>query len=90
MYFDLPQELQKVRERTRRFIRDEIVPMEADPRQTAHGPQNALRSDLVARRVRLVQDRQRDRGSADRLVRSVAAEPRIDIASLTTKVDMRP
>ncbi|WP_342130994.1 acyl-CoA dehydrogenase family protein [Hydrogenophaga sp. OTU3427] len=35
--------------RTRRFIADEIIPMEKDPRQDSHGPHEALRRDLVER-----------------------------------------
>ncbi len=49
MNFDLTPRLRDLRDRTRRFIREEIVPMEADARQTAHGPSESLRADLIAR-----------------------------------------
>ena len=39
----------ELQERTRRFIADEVIPMENDPRQDSHGPSEALRNDLVAR-----------------------------------------
>ena len=29
------------------FVRDEVIPMEADPRRTSHGPTEDLRRDLV-------------------------------------------
>ncbi len=32
----------------REFIHERVIPMEADPRRTAHGPTEALRGDLVA------------------------------------------
>ncbi|MCC5862311.1 MAG: acyl-CoA dehydrogenase family protein [Gammaproteobacteria bacterium] len=32
----------------REFIRERVIPMEGDPRRTAHGPTEALRGDLVA------------------------------------------
>lgn len=34
--------------RTRQFIATEVVPFESDPRQTEHGPTEALRDELVA------------------------------------------
>src|ERR1700712_3710522 len=48
MDFALSPELVELRDRTRRFIADDVIPMEADTRQTSHGPSEALRSDLVA------------------------------------------
>ncbi|GAC1620124.1 MAG: acyl-CoA dehydrogenase family protein [Nevskia sp.] len=48
MNFDLSPELLALRERTRAFIRDEVIPYEGDARQTPHGPSDALRLDLVA------------------------------------------
>ena len=38
MDFSIPPELAALQERTRVFIREQIIPLEADPRQTAHGP----------------------------------------------------
>ena len=49
MDFSLSPELTELRERTRRFIAEEIVPMERDARQTPHGPTEALRDELVAK-----------------------------------------
>jgi len=48
MDFSLSPDLIDLRDRTRRFVADEVVPFETDPRQTAHGPSEALRDDLVA------------------------------------------
>lgn len=49
MDFSLPPDLIDLRERTRRFVAEEIVPYESDPRQTRHGPSEALRDELVGR-----------------------------------------
>ncbi len=49
MDFSLSPELTELRERTRRFIAEEIVPMERDARQMPHGPTEALRDELVAK-----------------------------------------
>ncbi|MEA3183363.1 MAG: acyl-CoA dehydrogenase [Gammaproteobacteria bacterium] len=49
MDFSLSAELLELQERTRRFIRNEIVPLESDPRQTPHGPTEELRSELVSK-----------------------------------------
>ena len=48
MNFDLSPELERLRDRTRRFIAEKIIPFENDPRQSAHGPSEELRRDLVA------------------------------------------
>ncbi|ACY14204.1 acyl-CoA dehydrogenase family protein [Haliangium ochraceum] len=48
MDFSLSPELQALRERTRAFIRDVVMPYENDPRQGPHGPAEALRDELVA------------------------------------------
>src|SRR5437016_12806098 len=48
MDFTIPDELVELKERTERFVRDEILPREADPRQTAHGPTEEFRLELVA------------------------------------------
>lgn len=47
--FALPPELAELKDRTAAFVRDVVVPMEDDPRQTSHGPTDELRVDLVAR-----------------------------------------
>ena len=49
MNFDLTPELQALKERTRRFIAEEIIPFEGDPRGTDHGPSAELRDELLAR-----------------------------------------
>ncbi len=48
MDFTIPPELAELAERTRAFIRETIIPLEADPRQTAHGPSDAFRRELNA------------------------------------------
>ncbi|RZS58520.1 acyl-CoA dehydrogenase family protein [Sphaerotilus mobilis] len=52
----LTPELDALRTRIQRFIADEIIPMEADPRSGPHGPEPALRDALVdkARRAGLL------------------------------------
>lgn len=49
MDFSIPPELTRLQERTREFIRDEIIPYENDPRQERHGPTDELRRELNAR-----------------------------------------
>jgi acyl-CoA dehydrogenase len=49
MDFSLTPELHELQQRTRRLIRDEVIPMERDARQTPHGPSEALRDELVAK-----------------------------------------
>ena len=48
MDFSLSPELQDLQRRTREFIRHQIIPLESDPRQTAHGPTEDFRRELVA------------------------------------------
>ena len=47
MDFSLTPELQDLQQRTRDFIRHRIMPLETDPRQTAHGPTEDFRRELV-------------------------------------------
>src|SRR5437016_6956696 len=47
MDFTIPDELVELKERTERFVRDEIMPREADPRLTPPGPTEAFRRELV-------------------------------------------
>lgn len=47
--FSLPDNLVRLRERMDQFIRDEIIPLEHDPRQGPHGPTEEFRNELVAR-----------------------------------------
>ncbi len=48
MDFSPPKDLVDLAERVRGFVRDEIIPYEADPRWTAHGPTDDLRAELNA------------------------------------------
>src|SRR3979490_2261787 len=47
MDFTIPDELIELRERTERFVREEILPREADKRQTPQGPTEEFRRELV-------------------------------------------
>jgi alkylation response protein AidB-like acyl-CoA dehydrogenase len=47
--FEVTPELAQLQARVRRFIADEIVPLEADARRTTHGPTEDLRRELVDR-----------------------------------------
>ncbi|QCF27490.1 acyl-CoA dehydrogenase family protein [Hydrocarboniclastica marina] len=49
MNFELSDDVKSMQSRVRQFIREEVIPMERDPRQTSHGPSEALRNELVAR-----------------------------------------
>lgn len=49
MNFALSDELVTLQARVRDFIANEIIPMENDRRQGAHGPSDALRQELVAK-----------------------------------------
>ena len=50
MNFDLPAEVRELQQRTRRFIAEQVIPLESDPRAAgAHGPSEDLRRELVAR-----------------------------------------
>src|SRR2546430_14044920 len=48
MDFTIPDELIELKERTERFVHEEILPREKDPRQTPHGPTEEFRGELVA------------------------------------------
>ena len=48
MEFSLSPRQLELQARTRAFIADVIIPMERDPRATAHGPTEELRNELVA------------------------------------------
>ncbi|HZH57973.1 acyl-CoA dehydrogenase family protein [Yanghanlia caeni] len=47
MNFELSDTLLELQQKTRDFIRNEIIPMEADPRFDSHGPHESLRRDLI-------------------------------------------
>src|SRR5438128_12025022 len=47
MDFTIPDELVELKERTERFVHDQILPREVDARLTPHGPTEAFRGELV-------------------------------------------
>ena len=47
--FALPSALADLQRRVGRFIADEVIPLENDPRQGLHGPDDALRAELIER-----------------------------------------
>jgi len=47
MDYSFSPDLLALRDRTRQFIADEVIPLENDARQTAHGPSEGLRRELV-------------------------------------------
>lgn len=47
--FALTDRMRDLKERTENFIRGQIIPCEGDPRQTAHGLDDALRNELMAK-----------------------------------------
>jgi alkylation response protein AidB-like acyl-CoA dehydrogenase len=47
MDFDIPAPLRDLQQRTRRFIADEVIPLENDARCTPHGPSEDLRAELI-------------------------------------------
>jgi acyl-CoA dehydrogenase len=49
MDFDISPALRELQQRTRRFIADEVIPLEKDPRCTPHGPTEALRAELIGK-----------------------------------------
>ena len=49
MDFLLSSDILELRDRTRAFIAEQVIPLERDPRVTVHGPTEDLRRELVAR-----------------------------------------
>ena len=49
MNFDIPPDIAALRDRTRQFIAEQVIPLEGDPRHGHHGPSEDLRQELVAR-----------------------------------------
>ncbi len=47
--FALPPSLLQLQARVRDFIAEQVIPLEHDPRQGPHGPDEALRAELVGR-----------------------------------------
>src|SRR5438477_7205142 len=56
MDFTIPEELIELRERIEHFVREDILPLEQDKRQTPHGPTEEFRRELgaLARAKRLL------------------------------------
>lgn len=54
--FSLPPALADLQARVRRFIAEQVIPLEHDPHQGAHGPDERLRAELIerARRAELL------------------------------------
>jgi acyl-CoA dehydrogenase len=48
MDFSIPDDIAELKERTERFVRDEMIPRERDARLTAHGPTEEFRGELIA------------------------------------------
>lgn len=48
MDFSLTPALKSLQDEVRTFIAEQIIPLEKDPRQTAHGPSEDLREELVS------------------------------------------
>jgi acyl-CoA dehydrogenase len=46
--FAIPAETAALRDEIRAFVTEEVVPFETDPRLTRHGPDEDLRTELVA------------------------------------------
>jgi acyl-CoA dehydrogenase len=47
MEFSLSPQLCELRDKTRLFIAEQVIPREGDPRQSSHGPDESLRKELV-------------------------------------------
>ena len=54
--FSLTPALADLQARVRLFIAEQVIPLEDDPRQGAHGPEEPLRTELIerARRAELL------------------------------------
>ena len=44
--FKIPDEIEKLKETTQKFILENVIPREKDPRQDSHGPHDTLRTEL--------------------------------------------
>lgn len=49
MDFSLPDDIRDLRDRTRKFIAEQVIPLENDPREDEHGPSEELRNELIER-----------------------------------------
>ena len=52
MDFDLTPRQKALQQRTRSFIAEKVIPLENDPRHTAHGPSAELRAELACASLR--------------------------------------
>ena len=44
--FEIPDEIEKLKDATEKFILENVIPREKDPRQDSHGPHDTLRTEL--------------------------------------------
>ena len=49
MDFNIPTQVRELQAATRRFIAQQVMPLENDARQSSHGPDEALRQEVVSR-----------------------------------------
>ena len=49
MDFDFSLSVRELQDATRRFIAEQVIPLENDSRQSSHGPHEALRQELISR-----------------------------------------
>lgn len=49
MDLEISERLNGLQQRVRRFIAEEIIPLERDPRQTSHGPTEEFRHEPVVK-----------------------------------------
>lgn len=49
MDFSLPPRAKELRDKTKQFIEEQVIPLENDTRQDSHGPHPELRAELVSR-----------------------------------------
>jgi hypothetical protein len=54
MDFSLSPRAKELRDQTKKFIAEQVIPLENDPRQDSHGPHPELRAELFLVRVQRV------------------------------------
>ncbi len=54
--FKIPDEIVKLKEATEKFILENVIPREKDPRQDSHGPHDTLRTELNKEAKKLLID----------------------------------
>ena len=55
MDFSIPDDIAELKERTERFVRDEMIPRERDARLTAHGPTEEMAEEVCMIATQLVE-----------------------------------